>query len=208
MSKNPSWVILGAGNLIFDIIDAIEANEEKVEAVVLNSRVDNTLKNKLNTLIISIDDFKPSKDKKYIFGFLNSNKEQYIKALNKYNIDYVNLIHPTAYIAKSTKLGGGNFIGAGVIIGPNVTIGDYNYFNRGSLIGHDVVLGNMNHVGPGANICGRCKVANKCNFGASSAINDGLSIGSNCIIGSNSTVTKNLKRKGVYLGTPAKFFKS
>ena len=208
MSKNPSWVILGAGNLIFDIIDAIEANEEKVEAVVLNSRVDNTLKNKLNTLIISIDDFKPSKDKKYIFGFLNSNKEQYIKALNKYNIDYANLIHPTAYIAKSTKLGSGNYIGAGVIIGPNVTIGDYNYFNRGSLIGHDVVLGNMNHVGPGANICGRCEVASKCNFGASSAINDGLHIGSNCIIGSNSTVTKNLKRKGVYLGTPAKFFKS
>lgn len=204
MSSKAKWVILGAGNLIFDIIDAIEANNEIVDSIVLNGEINPALKKQLKPLSVPLDEFTFSKDKKYIFGFLDSNKESYIKVLENYSINYSNLFHPTAYVANSAQLGRGNFVGARVVIGAKARVGDYNYFNRGALIGHDVTMGDMNHFGPGANLCGRCVVGSKCNFGASSVVNDGLSICSNCFVGSNSTVIKDTDECGTYIGSPAK----
>lgn len=201
---NTNWVIFGAGNFIFDIIDAIEANNQSVDSIVLNSPIHSTLKKKITIPTISIEKFKPKSNTHYIFGFLDPCKIPLINYLKSYNLEFANLIHPRAYISKNVSIGMGNYFGPGVIVGPNSKIGSFNYFNRGSLIGHDVVIGSYNHFGPGSIVCGRCKIIDSCNLGAGSVINDGLNICSNCIIGSLAGVTKNITKSGTYVGLPAK----
>lgn len=201
---NTKWVIFGAGNFIFDIIDAIEANNQTVDSIVLNSPIHSTLKKKITIPTISIENFKPKSNTHYIFGFLDPNKTPLINLLKSYNLEFTNLIHPLAYISKNVSIGVGNYFGPGVIIGPNSKIGNFNYFNRGALIGHDVAIKDFNHFGPGAVICGLCTIANTCNFGAGTVVNDGLTICSQCKTGSLAGITKDITTAGTYVGLPAK----
>jgi sugar O-acyltransferase (sialic acid O-acetyltransferase NeuD family) len=198
-----SWVVFGMGNFIHDIVDAIEANEEEVRQIVLNTPVHKELQYTLDINIIDIKKFVPQKGDKYIFGFLNADKESFLQLLAPHKLKFSNVVHPQAYLARGVRIGKGNFVGAGVVIGPNAKIGNYNYFNRGALIGHDVYIANYNHFGPGSVICGRCNIKNKCNFGAGSVVNDGVSICSGCILGSLAGVVKNISKSGTYIGLPA-----
>lgn len=203
-SSDTSWVIFGVGNFIFDIFDAIESNNEKVSEVVLNTKTDIKLLKRLYCRITKLEDFKPKKNQKYIFGFLDPNKSKFIASLKQFGIQYSSLIHSNACIASGCALGEGNYIGAGVVFGPQSTIGNFNYLNRGVLIGHDVEIGDYNHFGPGSVICGRCSIKDSNNFGAGSVVNDGLRVNSGCVIGSNSTVVRDILIKGTYIGTPAR----
>lgn len=199
-----SWTIFGVGNFIFDILDAINANNENATRIVTNMQIDAELARRLPIKIETIDDFRPSTNEKYIFGFLNPNKDTILELLQTHNLVMSNLIHPKAYIAQGTVFGAGNYFGAGVVIGPQTKIGRYNYFNRGVLIGHDVKITDNNHFGPGAIICGRCVIASRNNFGAGSVVNDNISVCSDCTIGSSSAVVKKINKKGLYIGLPAK----
>lgn len=207
-NTSPTWVIFGAGNFIYDIIDAIEANGEQVKHIILNTPIHKELKNTLEINVMSVKKFRPQKGEKYIFGFLNPNKDPFLQLLKPHKLKFSNIIHPQAYLAREVKIGKGNYFGAGVVIGPNTKVGNYNYFNRGALIGHDVHITNYNHFGPGSVVCGRCNIKNKCNFGAGSVTNDGISICSGCIFGSLAGVVRDIHKPGTYTGLPARIVKS
>jgi sugar O-acyltransferase (sialic acid O-acetyltransferase NeuD family) len=194
------WTIFGAGNFIYDLIDAIEARGELVANIVLNQEIPRTLPRK--TIILK--DFEPYSNH-YIFGFLDPNKEKYIEELKKFDIEFSNLIHPNAYVSKTVRLGKGNYIGSGAVIGPRVSLGNFNYINRGASVGHETVLKSFNHVGPGAVICGRCDIGSKNYFGAGCVVRDNLIIKDNIKIGMAAALVKDAAEAGVYVGVPAKY---
>lgn len=203
-NSKTSWVVFGAGNMIFDIIDAIGINGETLTNIVVNEPLKPHLDKKLNNLVINIEDFVPQDNQKYIFGFVNPNKQTYLEILKKHNIVFSNLIHTRAYLSKTVVQGVGNYYGAGVVIGPHTVVGNFNYFNRGTLVGHDVKAGNFNHFGPGSIVCGGASVANRCAFGAGSVVNDGVKISSDVTIGSLGAVIGNIDKSGVYVGVPVR----
>ena len=57
--KTENWTIFGAGNLINDIIDAIESRDQRVEFLVLNMALDKKVRGKLpgSIKIIHFNDF-------------------------------------------------------------------------------------------------------------------------------------------------------
>jgi len=206
-NSKTSWVVFGAGNMIFDIIDTIEINGGTLTNIVANETLKPHLAKKLNNLVINIEDFVPQDNQKYIFGFVNPNKQAYLKILKKHNIVFSNLIHTRAYLSKGMLQGVGNYYGAGVVIGANTAVGNFNYFNRGALVGHDVKVGDYNHFGPGSIICGRASVKSRCTFGAGSVVNDGLKISSDVTIGSLGAVINDIDKNGVYVGVPVRKIK-
>ena len=206
-NNKTGWVVFGAGNMIFDIIDAIEINGDRLTNIVANEPLKPHLAKKLKKLVINIEDFVPQDNQKYIFGFVNPNKLTLLKILKKHNIVFSNLIHPRAYLSKAVVQGFGNYYGAGVVIGPNAVVGNFNYFNRGTLVGHDVIAGDYNHFGPGSIICGRASVKSRCTFGAGSVVNDGVKISSDVTIGSLGAVINDIDKNGVYVGVPVRKIK-
>jgi sugar O-acyltransferase (sialic acid O-acetyltransferase NeuD family) len=127
------------------------------------------------------------------------------KKLNE--VQWVNLVHPSALISKYAKVGKGNIICAGVVINPDFCMGDHSHINIGSTIGHDVSLLDYVTVMPGSRISGNVTLKSNSVVGTGATIIQGLVIEEDVIIGSGAVVTKNTEQNGVYIGIPAKRIK-
>jgi len=119
---------------------------------------------------------------------------------------FYTFIHPSCFIAKSSRIGYGSCVLANSVINPNVVIGRHCTINSGCLIGHDTNMDDNNflaaHVVVGSN--NTIGAANF--FGLNSTYNNYLSIGDNCFVGMASNVIKNLPSKIKVYGNPAKEF--
>jgi sugar O-acyltransferase (sialic acid O-acetyltransferase NeuD family) len=201
-----TWTIIGAGYITADIIETILALGDKPSQLLLNMRIEDRVLASIPKSIekVNIDKFKPQTDN-YIFGFVDTGKDLLEKHLEKYHLNYANLIHPFSAIARSLKLGKGNYIAAGVVIAAGVsTIGNFNYINRNASLGHDLQMGNYNRINPGSVITGLCKIGNKNILGAGSIMKDRTTIGDNIILGAGAVVLSDIHTPGTYVGIPAK----
>ena len=117
----------------------------------------------------------------------------------------ITIIHPSAIIDPSSRMGVSNFIGPFVNIGPNVTIGSYNLINSYSNIEHESVIGNFNDFCPSSVLCGRCKIGNNIFIGSNATIIDNIKIDDDNIIGAGSVITSDILTKGkTYVGVPGR----
>lgn len=120
------------------------------------------------------------------------------------DVQWINLIHPSAVVSKYTKLGHGNIICAGVVINPESKIGNHSHINIGSTLGHDVLMSDYVTVMPGSRISGNVTLKSKSMVGTGATIIQGLIIEENVVLGAGTVVTKNTEPNYVYVGVPAK----
>ena len=121
------------------------------------------------------------------------------------NIEFPNLIHPTAIIDHQfLQIGKGNIINASSIISRNVKIGDFNIFNNNVCIGHDVEIGHMNTFSPKVQISGNVMIRNENFFGLNASIVQNKSVGNFNFVGACSLLTKSLKDNRKVFGIPAR----
>jgi len=117
---------------------------------------------------------------------------------------HINIIHPSAIISKSAKLGKGCLIAPGVIIGPGAEIGSHTILNSAVTIDHDTVLQGNVIIGPGVHIPGHVRIKSHTFIGVGSSCVNSITVGSNCLIGAGSVVTKNVPDNVIAAGVPAK----
>ncbi|MGE7857272.1 acetyltransferase [Bacillus sp. NPDC094064] len=129
-------------------------------------------------------------------------RERISRKLN--DVQWINLIHPSAVVSNYTKLGEGNIICAGVVINPECTMGNHSHINIGSTLGHDVLMLDYVTVMPGSKISGNVNLKSKSMVGTGATIIQGLTIEANVVLGAGTVVTKNTKPNSVYVGVPAK----
>jgi sugar O-acyltransferase (sialic acid O-acetyltransferase NeuD family) len=206
------WTIFGAGELVWDIIDAIESIDGSVEQIVLNKKVS----------VINFEHYKVITLKKYleeskkprwtcqyrIFGFIDPNKQPFLEQINQGSKDFHNVQHARAWVCRTVDPGTGNYFAANSTIASKVVMESFNYINRNASVGHHTIIGSYNHIGPGAIVCGKCKIGNANFIGAGAVIKDGITIKDNIIVGANALVTRDLTEKGVYIGSPARHIDS
>ncbi|MBB4120088.1 NDP-sugar pyrophosphorylase family protein [Mesonia hippocampi] len=89
---------------------------------------------------------------------------------------YYNFIHPTATICRSAKMGYGNAIQAGTVVGSNAVMGNHNTFNSMCLLGHDTHIGNNNFFAAHSLIGSNLRMGNYVFMGLNSALNNKLEI--------------------------------
>ena len=118
-------------------------------------------------------------------------------------LSYVILIHPSAVVSKSAKIGDGTVVMPQAVINAGAVIGRHCIVNTASVIEHDCRIENYTHISPGAVLCGTVSVGENTWVGAGSTVINNVSICSDTVIGAGSTVTKNIEKSGVYIGTPA-----
>ncbi|MCC7573101.1 MAG: acetyltransferase [Candidatus Methanofastidiosum sp.] len=130
------------------------------------------------------------------------------------DLDYVNVIHPSATfgvkqwmrINKSV----GNIVAAGVRFTCNIEIGNFNIFNLNSTIGHDCIIGNYVNLSPGVNVSGNVSIGANTFIGTNASILPGKSlydklvIGQNVQIGAGAVVVESVRSDAIVMGVPAK----
>lgn len=129
------------------------------------------------------------------------------KILNSFNIPddrWETLVHPTANISRSTKIGFGTAIHAGVSIGPNCTLGHNCLILPNVVIGHDSIILDNVMVNAGVAIAGHVRIEESCYIGIGATIRDHVSIERSTLIGMGSVVVSNCSSNSKYIGNPAR----
>ncbi len=117
---------------------------------------------------------------------------------------YVNVVHPSVYLASSSLLGGGCLMEPMSIISSQSRLGFGVFLKRGSSIGHHNRIGDFVDINPGVTISGDVTIGNSCTIGSGSVIRDHVTIGENTIIGMGSVVTSDIPANTVAFGAPCK----
>lgn len=120
---------------------------------------------------------------------------------------YFKLIHNSAYIADSTRIGWGCIIEQNVTISSQTSLGFAVSVKRAAAIGHHCIIGDFVDINPGVIISGKVSVGNGTMLGSGCIINDGVKIGEDCVIGSGSVVTKDIPSGFIAYGNPCKLVK-
>jgi sugar O-acyltransferase (sialic acid O-acetyltransferase NeuD family) len=161
----------------------------------------------------NLSEFSLSDVEKLVFG-VTGPKAKYLvfnQFNEKYPIDlksFINIIHPTSYIATSTKLNDAIFIEPGVIISSQTEIGNAVTIKRGVKIGHHNVIGDFCEFNPGVISGGNVKIGKACILGVGSVIKNDITIGENTFIGMGSVVTQNIPEGVIAYGNPCKVIKN
>jgi sugar O-acyltransferase (sialic acid O-acetyltransferase NeuD family) len=119
----------------------------------------------------------------------------------------LNVLHPSANIAKRVQIGNGIFFGKNVSVNPLASIGDFCILNTGCIVEHECKLSNAVHIAPGAVLAGNVEVGENSFIGANSVVKQGVKIGKNVVVGAGTVVIRDIEDNSVYVGNPAKKIK-
>lgn len=114
--------------------------------------------------------------------------------------DFVNLVHPTAWVSESVKINEGVQIMAGCMVQTDCYIGANVIINTKSSIDHDCVIGEHSHIAPGVTLSGGVFIGKNVFLGVGSAVSHGVSIGDFSVVGAGQAVTKDLPKRSIVRG--------
>jgi sugar O-acyltransferase (sialic acid O-acetyltransferase NeuD family) len=190
------------------ILDNLESNDIFPVIEIINNLslpIEHSIHNPKFTIEIKseIDDYQDC--------FLGVNKSNNKKLVyNNFGINYskfINIIHSSSQISKTTKLGGGCLINSLVSIAAHTVLGNFVSLNRNSSVGHHTTLGDFVTIQPGANVAGFVNIGEGSLIGIGANVIDGIKIGKNSIIGAGSVVTKDIPDNVIAYGNPCKIIR-
>lgn len=132
-------------------------------------------------------------------------REEYFNRFFHSKIPFATIIHSSAYIDSSARIGQGVFIYPGCILDMNVLIEDNVLLNTGCIIAHDSIIRKHSFISPAVKIAGYCDIGECVNLGIGSVVIDNIIIKSQIKTGAGAVIVDNLMESGLYLGVPAKY---
>jgi len=114
----------------------------------------------------------------------------------------ITIVHSTAVISPSAKIGEACMISCQAIINAFSKIEDGVICNSGSIIEHESKIGAFSHIAPGAVLAGNVKIGHNTFIGANAVIKEGIEIGNNCLVGAGTVVVKNIPDNQTVVGNP------
>ena len=129
------------------------------------------------------------------------------KKVSEAGFEIATLIHETAVISPSAKIGRGVVIMPNVVVNADAIIGDGVILNSSCVIEHDCKIGKFAHISPNSVLAGGVEVGEFSHIGLGSSVIQKIKIGKNCVIGAGSAVIKDIDENCVAVGVPAKVIK-
>lgn len=156
-------------------------------------------------VIGSIEEYQPQTNDVFVCSYANvEERERSVALLKSKNAQFINIIHPTANILSTNKMGVGNVIGAFTTISVNTTIGNHCVIQDHCNVGHDSVIGDYSHLYVGNIVCGFNTLGESTTVFTGSVIYPKLKVGSKAGIGAGSVVMRSVKPETTVMGNPAK----
>lgn len=207
-------IFFGISNMFSDIYECANLLGKKVTKIILNvpelkRERTKSFETRLRELheqlpIISLEEFTHEEGEEYFVLPTTARKAALVQFLNEtYQLQFSQLIHPTAYVSPFAKIGQGVFIGANSVISPGVVIMDHVFIQNGVTVGHDTILHDYVRLNPGCNIAGHVQIFDNAIISLGANVIEELVIGKNSVVAAGAVVIKDVKEKTLVAGIPA-----
>lgn len=115
------------------------------------------------------------------------------------------LIHPTAYVSKSAKIGNGVYIQQGAVIWTKAIISDFVIISPNTVIAHHTKLGKACMISTMCVVGANLEIGDYTFFGIGSIAITGIKkVGKNVYLGAGTTVIKDTEDNILMVGSPAR----
>ena len=125
----------------------------------------------------------------------------------KYSVNWVSLIHPSAQIGLHVSVGKGTVVMAGAVINSCARVGEHCIINTGAIVEHDNRLEDFVHLSPGAALGGTVRIGPLTHVGIGAVVRNNITVCGGCIIGAGAVVVRHIHDSGTYIGIPARRMK-
>jgi perosamine synthetase len=116
----------------------------------------------------------------------------------------IQMVHPSAQVSCTARLGDGVMVGAQAVINARARIGDGAICNTACVIEHECQVGAFAHVAPGAVLTGNVSLGARAFVGARAVAIPGTTIGENALVGAGTVVISDVGREQRVVGSPAR----
>ena len=130
------------------------------------------------------------------------------KKVSEAGFEIATLIHETAVISPSAKIGRGVVIMPNVVVNADAVINDGVILNSACVIEHDCVVGEFSHICPRVSVAGNTKIGHGVWLGIGSCAIQGINIGEGSYIGAGSVIIGDIAPFSLAYGSPARVIKN
>ena len=213
MLKKNNIIIWGGKSQSRIAIEIIKLNKKNKIIAIVDPKINKLEISNLIPFVKTENDFKKYLKKKNYFivgisGGYGLARSLISEKLIKCNLKPLNVIHPTAILDKTCKIGEGLQVMPGACVNYFSKIGDFVILNTSSTVDHECIIGKGVHIMGNAYVGGRVKIGNFVTIGSNATIFPDIEIKNGAFIGAGSVVRKNVGENQVVVGNPAKFLKS
>jgi sugar O-acyltransferase (sialic acid O-acetyltransferase NeuD family) len=134
----------------------------------------------------------------------NARREACFARLAAEGVDVATLVHPSASVAASARLGSGTVVMAGAAVNPDAVAGEGCIVNTGAVVEHDDVLGRFVHLSPNAALGGAVTLGDRTHVGLGAAILPGVAVGRDVRVGAGAVVHRAVGDGLTVAGVPAR----
>ncbi len=120
---------------------------------------------------------------------------------------FATVVHPTAYVAPSTTLGEGVYVGPRAAISPSCRIGSHVIVLQGSMVGHHVDIDDYASLMMGANVAGSTRIGAATWISTGAVVIDHVNVGSQAVVAAGAVVVRDVPDRVQVAGVPARIVK-
>jgi sugar O-acyltransferase (sialic acid O-acetyltransferase NeuD family) len=131
-------------------------------------------------------------------------RQQVAEQCFAWGAELVTVVHPTASVSASVRLGPGTVVMAQVAINPDSRIGRGAIVNTSASVDHDVEIGDFAHVAPNASMGGASRLGTLSQLGIGAVIIHGVGVGARSMVGAGAVVVSDIPDGVVAFGVPAR----
>lgn len=131
-------------------------------------------------------------------------KKKSIQIILEKGGEFINLIHPDAFIGKNVNMGKGCIVLKNAFIGVECIIEDFTLIQISAVIGHDVKIGKYSRVDCHAVCVGGTELKDEVTIHTSAVINHRVIVERGATVGALSFVIRKVKENTSVFGSPAK----
>lgn len=130
-------------------------------------------------------------------------RENMFEHLKSRGVRFYGVVHPTAHVHPTARLGEGVHVFPGTILDMEVTVENNVVFNTGCIVAHHSTVRSHCYFGPGVRVAGITDIGKCCFVGIGSTIVEKIQIGEGCVIAAGAVVTDSTEPGSLMAGVPA-----